>query len=29
MSKAYIPGREDIVWLDFDPTESKVLFREP
>lgn len=25
MSKAYIPDREDIVWLDFDPTTGKEI----
>ena len=25
MSKAYIPDREDIVWLDFDPTKGKEI----
>jgi mRNA interferase MazF len=25
MSKGYIPDREDIVWLDFDPTKGKEI----
>ena len=25
MSKAYIPDREDIVWLDFEPTRGKEI----
>ncbi|NHX33954.1 MazF family transcriptional regulator, partial [Escherichia coli] len=25
MSKSYIPRRNDIIWLDFDPTKGKEI----
>lgn len=25
MSKGYIPDRQDIVWLDFEPTKDKEI----